>query len=255
MGYQRTQENADYGFLEPDELTEFYSAHKKTFGRTFFKVFTKCFEEIANLSGAELKLFLVICSFMNWTNVFRLNKVLKLRIMTYMSMSSKSSFENLFTRLCKKGVIERIEPKTYKVSEKLVMRREDPLKKEKTSYFFKVYDEIYKVISLPTEGEIRLLLAICSFLSWNNTIKLDKETTSKIMYCLSIKSESLVYRYTLSLCKKGLLEKIDVKTYKINEALFTKQAEPHIKRQRQERQKKEQELFQQLLLASTYNNI
>jgi len=254
MGFIRLQEEPSLGYNRPDEETEFYSAQKSTIDRTFFKVFINFFKDIANLNGAELKLFLVICSFMNWTNIFRLNKVLELRIMTYMSMSNKHSLEKLFTRLCKKGIIKRIEPKTYKVSEKLVMRREDPFKKEKSSYFFKVYDEIYKVISLPTEGEIRLLLAICSFMSWNNTIKLDKETTSKIMYCLSIKAESLVYRYTLSLCKKGLLEKIGVKTYKINEALFTKQAEPHIKRQREERQKKEQELFEQLLLRNMYKN-
>jgi len=251
MGYQRTQENADYGFLEPDELTEFYSAHKKTFDRTFFKMFIDFCNVLKELTGTEVKLLLVICAFMTWRNHFRFTKKLTIEIMTYMSLSKKTSLDKIVTSLCKKNILKRIEPKTYEVSEKITIRREEPFKYKDKNYFFKVYDDIFKIISLPTGTELKLLLVICSFMSWNNTIVLDTETTNKIMSCLSIKSDSLIRENIASLCKKDLLKRIKTKTYKVNEALFTKQAEPHIKRQRQERQKKEQELMDRLLLKNT----
>lgn len=250
MGYQRTQENADYGFLEPDELTEFYSAHKKTFDRTFFKMFIDFCNVLKELTGTEVKLLLVICAFMTWRNHFRFTKKITIEIMTYMSLSKKTSLDKIVTSLCKKNILKRIEPKTYEVSEKITIRREEPFKYKDKNYFFKVYDDIFKIISLPTGAELKLLLVICSFMSWNNTIVLDTETTNKIMSCLSI-TNTVLEKHTLSLCKKDLLERIKTKTYKVNEALFTKQAEPHIKRQRQERQKKEQELMDRLLLKNT----
>jgi len=98
--------------------------------------------------------------------------------------------------------------------------------------FFKVYnDNILEAIKKLTGPELKLMLVIGCLMCWDNKIAITKLVRQKIAKDLSTK-EQVVKNLITSLCKKGFLKRVAPKIYYVNDAYFSKQAEPHIKAKR-----------------------
>lgn len=95
-------------------------------GRTFFKVYDNFINIIKDLSGAELQLFMAICSLMSWNNSIVLNKSKMMQLNEALNHKGKNTINNLVSSLCKKGFLTRIEPKTYQINEAYVSRQAEP---------------------------------------------------------------------------------------------------------------------------------
>lgn len=124
-----------------------------------------------------------------------------------------------------------------KTEENIAEVAEEPEEEVKSSVkgkdFFKAYnDSILKAVRELTGPEMRFLLTVCAMMSWDNSIVFTKKVKEKLMYHLDIKNEGSIRNLIVSLSKKGFLKRADVRVYIVNDAFFTRQAEPHIKAKR-----------------------
>ena len=76
------------------------------------------------------------------------------------------------------------------------------------------------------------MLLICSMMNWDNRIFISKLVKKKFMAQLSLTNDGTVRNIIASLCKKGFLKRLEPRVYLVNDAYFSKQAEPHIKAKR-----------------------
>lgn len=152
------------------------------------------------------------------------------------------SVENKAEELDLDNVIDEIEEKVLNIDKKA----------NDNKLFFKTYSNFEKVLKKLTGSEARFLWAVCILMSWNNRIIFTQLVKKKIMADLNLKSEQSIKNLIVSLCKKDLLKRVDMRVYAVNDFFFTKKAEPH-KKAKKKLQKK-REAFNPIKKASQRTN-
>lgn len=112
--------------------------------------------------------------------------------------------------------------------------------------FFKVYNDIIKVVSHLTGPEAKFILVIAGLMDWNNKIILDEVTKIKLISYIGYTNKNSINNLCTSLCKKGFLTRTAPNEYVVNNIFITKQAEPMVRRKRELEAKKREEFCSKL---------
>lgn len=128
--------------------------------------------------------------------------------------------------------VVKTEEKVEEVNEKV----ESDNDKTESCAFFKTYVNFFDVVKNLTGMESRFLWLICATMDWYNRIYFSKAVKNKIITNLSVK-EKTIRNLISSLCAKGILIRVEPKTYVVNKLFFSKQPEPHIKAMRKEKKR------------------
>lgn len=93
-------------------------------GHTFFKMYDdNVLYLLKKLTGAEFQLFMAVCALMSFKNIIVVNKTVKKKLMSTLSLKNEYSVNNTLASLVKNGVMKRVAPKIYYVYDKYATRK------------------------------------------------------------------------------------------------------------------------------------